>query len=166
MKPRVLEPKPLTKEAFAPYGDVIETEGGEQFMINQGTCQCFHDLANLDVTAKGGRPVIRVFRAQPFPKPIEVTMMERHPLSSQAFIPMNWASFMVLVAPKGEQLDSSRLELFMSQGHQGVNYHAGVWHYPLLVLTPDQDFLVVDRGGEGPNCDEVDFPEGDSALIL
>ncbi len=84
-------------------------------------------------------------------------MVERHPLASQAFYPLRDADWFIVVAPAGEAPDVGTLRAFHATGRQGVNYHRGVWHHPLLVLEPDHDFLVVDRGGPGENCDEVWF---------
>ena len=146
-----LLPQPLDKTTFACYGDVIETAGGESFSINQGYAERFHDLAAIDVTTGGGRPTLSIFHARPRPLPIEIGFMERHPLGSQAFMPLEPAPFLVLVAREPE-IES--LQLFLSNGRQGVNYHRGVWHYPLLVLNKESDFLVIDRSGADCNLEE------------
>ncbi|MEA3130643.1 MAG: ureidoglycolate lyase [Paraburkholderia sp.] len=126
--------------------------------INGGTTERYHDLANVDVTESGGRPLINLFRAQPRSLPIEITMMERHPLGSQAFIPLTPRGYLVVVAPAGE-FDPTRMRAFWSDGWQGVNYAKGVWHHPLLALDQVSDFVVVDRGGEQPDCDEIPLAE-------
>ena len=148
----------LTREAFAPFGDVIELDGARHFPINAGTTERFHDLANVDVSSQGGRPLINVFRAQPRTWPIDITMMERHPLGSQAFVPLSDTRYLIVVAPAGD-LDGTRIRAFSTTGWQGVNYAKGVWHHPLLALERVSDFLVVDRGGEGHNCDEVSLQQ-------
>ncbi|MDR5751639.1 MULTISPECIES: ureidoglycolate lyase [unclassified Caballeronia] len=157
MKTLTLEP--LTREAFAPFGDVIELEGARHFPINGGTTERFHDLARVEIGAdEGGRPLISVFRGQPRPQPVEISMMERHPLGSQAFLPMHDVAYLVVVAPPGE-FDPAGLRAFHTRGWQGVNYARGVWHHPLIVLDREGDFIVVDRGGSQPNCDEIDLAE-------
>ncbi|MFC0400519.1 ureidoglycolate lyase [Paraburkholderia rhizosphaerae] len=148
----------LTREAFAPFGDVIELDGARHYPINGGTTERFHDLARVDISDAGGRPLINVFRGQPRAWPIEISMMERHPLGSQAFLPLADVRYAIVVAPVGA-LDPSRLRAFVSNGWQGVNYAKGVWHHPLLALDRVSDFIVVDRGGEGSNCDEEMLPE-------
>jgi ureidoglycolate lyase len=148
----------LTREAFAPFGDVIELDGARHYPINEGTTERYHDLAKVDVMTQGGRPLINVFRAQPRTWPIAISMMERHPLGSQAFVPLSDAPYLIVVAPAGE-LDAAGLRAFSTHGWQGVNYAKGVWHHPLLALDRVSDFLVVDRGGDGPNCDEVQLPQ-------
>ncbi|MDR5814448.1 MULTISPECIES: ureidoglycolate lyase [unclassified Caballeronia] len=157
MKTLTLEP--LTREAFAPFGDVIELEGARHFPINAGTTERFHDLARVDIGFEnGGRPLINLFRGQPRPQPVVISMMERHPLGSQAFVPLADVRYLVVVAPAGE-FDASALRAFHARGWQGVNYARGVWHHPLIVLDREGDFIVVDRGGDQPNCDELDLPE-------
>ncbi len=157
--------EPLTRAAFAAFGDVIETEGSEHFPINNGSTERFHDLACVDVSEAAGRPLISIFRAQPLKMPLSVTMMERHPLASQAFIPSGTTPFLVLVAPRGETVEPEHLRAFLTNGRQGVNYHRSVWHHPVLALEPDQDFIVIDRGGEGHNCDEFFFA-ADHHIVL
>ena len=160
-----LEIVPLTRTDYAPFGEIIETSGSEHFTINQGTTERYHDLARVDVHAQRGRPLINIFRAQPQSLPLSISMMERHPLSSQSFVPLNGARFLVVVAPPGEfRIDA--LRAFLAQGGQGVNYAAGVWHHPVLALDQETDFLVIDRGGPGDNCDEVTFIESARVLDL
>ncbi|EIM96900.1 ureidoglycolate hydrolase [Paraburkholderia hospita] len=155
---KTLAIEPLTREAFAPFGDVIELEGAKQIPINLGTTIRYHDLANVDVTKEGGRTLVNLFRGQARVLPFEITMMERHPLGSQAFIPLNDKPYLVVVAPAGE-LDESKIRAFVTSGWQGVNYAKGVWHHPLLALGEVSDFIVVDRGGDGHNLNEQNLRE-------
>ncbi len=155
---KTLRVERLTRAAFAPFGDVIERAGARHFPINGGTTERYHDLANVDVCMDGGRPLINLFRAQPRALPVEIDMMERHPHGSQAFVPLADVRYLVVVAPAGE-LDPDRMRAFVSDGWQGVNYARGVWHHPLLALERVSDFVVVDRGGVQPNCDEIVLSE-------
>ncbi|AIO65467.1 ureidoglycolate lyase [Burkholderia oklahomensis] len=155
---KTLAIEPLTRAAFAPFGDVIETDGAKQIPINLGTTMRFHDLARVDVADEGGRPLVNLFRGQPRTLPFEVTMLERHPLGSQAFVPLADAPYLVVVAPAGD-LDPSRIRAFVTRGWQGVNYAKGVWHHPLIALRGVSDFIVVDRGGDGLNLNEQWLPE-------
>jgi ureidoglycolate lyase len=82
-------------------------------------------------------------------------MVERHPLGSQAFIPLQRFVFIVVVGPAGEAIEAQDLRAFVSNGRQGINYHRGVWHMPLIALEAGHEFLVIDRIGEGANCDQV-----------
>jgi ureidoglycolate lyase len=142
----------LTPEAFAPFGEVIETAGHVPRLINEGTCERFDDLAPVDVLAEGGRPVISIFKAVPRPLPFAVRVLERHPLSSQTFYPLDGVPFLVVVAePDG----SRRIHAFRASGSQGVSYRRNTWHHALLAIGQTSRFLVVDRGGPGENCEEA-----------
>lgn len=164
MRTLQLEAAPLTRAAFTAFGDVIETEGSTARTINQGHAERYDDLARVDVLEQGGRPLINIFRANPWPEPLRIRSMERHPWSSQAFIPLTDSPFLVVVAPPADQLRAEHLRAFVTNGRQGVNFHRLVWHHALMALRPGSDFLVVDRGGPGVNCDEVDFPEEEVVL--
>ncbi|PMS34845.1 ureidoglycolate lyase [Trinickia symbiotica] len=155
---RTLSIEPLTRESFAPFGDVIELEGARHFPINEGTTTRFHDLARVDVTDAGGRPLLNLFRGEPRALPFEVSMLERHPLGSQAFVPLSDRPYLIVVAPLGP-LTPAVIRAFVTRGWQGVNYKKGVWHHPLIALEAVSDFVVIDRGGEGHNCDEERLPE-------
>lgn len=160
-----LEIEALTASAFAPFGQVIETAGAEVRVINEGTTRRFHDLCAVDALAEGGRPVMSVFRAASRAAPILVRMMERHPLASQAFFPLSEHDWLVVVCEdKAGAPDLNTLRCFRASGWQGVNYARGVWHHPLLVLAPSQDFLVVDRDGPGENLEERWFEEQARAI--
>jgi ureidoglycolate lyase len=146
----------LTREAFATFGDVISHEGANPSLVNRGTAERFHDLANIDVADAHGKPLLSLFRARPCQLPFEVTSMQRHPLGSQAFIPLSRHPYLVVVSPPGE-FDESRLIAFFAAPGQGVNYAKGVWHHVLLALDDVSDFIVIDRGGAGSNLEEVNL---------
>jgi len=153
----IVKPKKLSAESFTKFGDVIEVnEQVENFSINDGNTQRYHDLAKVDVTNKNGRTLINIFRSRPLQKPIILKSMERHPLSSQAFIPMSHEPYLVVVAPAGSFAEAA-IEIFIATSKQGVNYHAGTWHHYCLALNRTSDFLVIDRGGEGDNCETVEL---------
>jgi ureidoglycolate lyase len=153
----ILKAEPLTAEAFAPFGDVIQVAGHIPRLINDGTCERFDDLAPVDVLANGGQPLISIFKASPRPLPFEVRTLERHPLSSQAFYPLDGVPFLVVVAENGASGApwSERIRIFRAAGNQGVSYRSNTWHHALLAIGQTSHFLVVDRGGPGENCDEV-----------
>jgi len=155
-----LKPVPLTREVFAPFGDVIQTQGAESYPINEGTTERFHDLASVDVVEAEGRPLINIFRGQPRVFPYQVSMMERHPLGSQAFIPLDRRPYLVVVAATSAKPGIDDLCAFVASGDQGVNYHRGIWHHPLISLNQICDFLVIDRGGAGDNLEEIQLDQG------
>jgi ureidoglycolate lyase len=158
----------LTKKNFSTFGDVIETDGAESILINEGTTERFHNLANIDVESKGGKPLINIFRGQPKPQPIDIKMMERHPLGSQAFIPLKTKPYIIVVAAISKTVGPNDLHAFRAEGNQGVNYKRNLWHHPLLTLESNHDFLVIDRGGPGENCEEIWFTkdQGTAHLVL
>lgn len=143
--------EPLTADAFAPFGDVLDVAGKPDKIINQGLCGRYHDRATLDFA--DGQAGLNLFKAKPRALPLVLDMMERHPLGSQAFIPMSLDPFLVVVA-----LDAGGVpgcpRAFKTAPGQGVNYHRNTWHG---VLTPLHDpglFAVLDRIGDGANLQE------------
>ncbi|TRX73331.1 ureidoglycolate lyase [Pseudomonas mangiferae] len=162
---RTLTLEPLTKAAFAPFGEVLETDGSDFFMINNGSTRRYHRLASVETSDPDDRAILSIFRADALAMPLTVRMLERHPLGSQAFMPLLGRPFLIVVAPVGERPAPDRVRAFLSDGRQGVNYRRGVWHHPVLALEGPDDFLVVDRTGAGNNCDEHFFTE-DELLLL
>lgn len=150
----------LTPEAFAPFGDVIDThENAEHFTINYSYTERYHNLANVDVTHTGGKAGMSIFVSTPLPLPLQIKLLERHPLSSQAFVPLDGHPYLVVVAPAGE-FNPENIRIFIATPYQGVNYNAGTWHHFCLALKTKSRFLVVDRIAIDPennvkNCDEV-----------
>ena len=158
-----ISPRMLTRENFSAFGDVIEVnEKANHFSINQGFAERYHDLAKIDVTSNNGHTLVNIFRSTPLSLPIKIKMMERHPLSSQAFIPMGDQPYLVVVAPAGE-FDVSTIKVFEATADQGVNYYPGTWHHFCLALNEVSDFIVVDRGGEGDNCDVMEL---DGSMVI
>jgi ureidoglycolate lyase len=151
-----LRPKPLTKAAFAPFGDIVEIDGATQLEINQGYAQRYNGFASIDVTDEGGQAGTCIITAQPRPKPVAITLMERHPLGSQLFVPMQQRPWIVLVCT--DPADPTTFQAFQATGHQGVNYAKGTWHHPLLVTEKDTMFFEVSRLGVGKNLEEVNLP--------
>lgn len=148
--------QPLTAEAFAPYGDILEAKGEPTMMINQGLCGRHHDLAHIDILPTdedAGKTGISLFDAEPRSLPYQLDMMERHPLGSQAFIPMSMTSFLVIVAPDNEGQPGTPLA-FASEPGQGINFHRNIWHGVLTPLEAPGLFAVVDRIGSARNLQE------------
>lgn len=156
MSVRALHPEPLTKTAFEPFGEVIETEGAETRVINDGFALRRHALANVEPGPQGGA-ILSIFDAIRRPFPIVIDMLERHPLASQAFFPLTENDWLVVVAEGEGAPDLATLRCFRATGRQGVNYGVGVWHFPVLILVEAQSFLVADREGPGSNLEEVRF---------
>ena len=152
---RELTPQPLTADAFAPFGSVIQASNeAVKLDINQGHAIRYDRLAEIDAADGGGVPVVSLFRARPLAEAV-LRVFERHPLGSQTFVPLSGSPYLVAVAPAGD-FDAAAIRLFRAEPHQGVHYLKGVWHHFLLVLDAS-DFLVVDRDGPGDNCEEIEL---------
>jgi len=154
-----LKIEPLTRAGFAPFGDVIEMTGAHHYPINQGYAERFHDLARIDTDAENGETIISLFHGRPRPLPIEIGFVERHPLGSQAFYPLQDRDWLIVVAEAGPAPAIGTLRAFRATGRQGINYARNIWHYPLLVLDQEGDFLIIDRKGPGNNLEEVELPQ-------
>ena len=150
-----LVPRYLTAEEFAQYGQVVELENAGQFTINNGLTTRYHDLFRIDAVMQDGYPIGSVFRTKPLPLPHRIKTMERHPLGSQTFIPLQNKPFLVLVGKAGKSLNVKDLKLFLTNGRQGISISRNTWHHHHIVLDHVQDFLVIDRGGQGENLEEI-----------
>ena len=146
----VIKPKIINKENFKKFGDMITTDDIKPLEINDGYAKRYDGIANLDAKKDNGESTISIFSALKRSFPMKVDMMEKHPLGSQAFIQMKETTFLAFVAPEGAKPDLDKVEAFIIPKGVGVNYNAGIWHFP-LIATEDMDFLVVDRKGEGDN---------------
>lgn len=150
--------EPLTSEAFAPFGQVIEMAGAHHYPINAGMTERYHDLAKIELGGVHPRPLISLFRGQPYALPLALKMVERHPLGSQAFYPLSDRPFLVIVAPD-EHDKPGTPRAFRTAPGQGVNIAMNTWHGVLTPLVAEADFLVVDRGGDGNNLEEFFFEQ-------
>jgi ureidoglycolate lyase len=162
---RELTPRPLTADAFAPFGDVIEiSDRADRIGINYGWTDRYDQLATLDVADRGGVGAISIFRARPL-DPLVLRVFERHPLGSQSFMPLTARPYLVAVAPDGT-FEVERVRLFRAESHQGVQYRKGVWHHFLIALDAESDFLVVDRAGPGDNCEEIQLASPEEIRVI
>jgi ureidoglycolate lyase len=145
-----IKPKLINKENFKKFGDMITTDDIKPIEINDGYAKRYDGIANLDAKKDDGESIISIFSALKRSFPLKIDMMEKHPLGSQAFIPMKETTFLTFVAPEGDKPDLNKVEAFIIPKGVGVNYNAGIWHFP-LIATEDMNFLVVDRKGSGDN---------------
>jgi ureidoglycolate lyase len=151
--PISLKAIPLTPERFAAYGNVIESSRNSADPMNEARFERFDNLCQVDLAA-GGFTAVSIARCRtPTSLPLRLDMVERHPLGSQAFVPLTPCKMVVVVAPPGESVDAGELRAFVTNGRQGINYHRGTWHMPLIAFSAGQEYLIIDRGGDEPNCD-------------
>lgn len=145
---------PLTAEAFAPFGDVIDSNAhGERYAINTGLTERLSNISAVDCDAEGGSAAISIFKASTIPEGFVLRTMENHPLGSQSFVNCSGAPYAIVVAPAGH-LDESAIRGFFARPDQSITYRRGTWHHFLLSLGGSGDFVVVDRVGPGNNCIE------------
>ena len=148
--------EPLSADAFAPFGQVIEPAGATHFPINGGMTERYHDLARVELGGVHARPLISIFHGQPYDLPLALKLVERHPLGSQAFYPLSDRPFLVIVA-EDQSGTPATPRAFLTTPGQGVNIAMNTWHGVLTPLEADSAFLVVDRGGDGVNLEEYHF---------
>lgn len=158
--------QPLTAEAFAPFGDVIESEGQHSFHINDGNALRFHDVAKAEFSGDAAHVGISLVDVAPYQMPLAITLMEKHPKGSQAFIPLDNEPFLVMVAPRGPEIKIEEIKAFITNGRQGINYHTDSWHHPLVSLKDAQRFIIVDRIGKDDNCDLFHIEAGQLEVAL
>ncbi|MGI9201113.1 MAG: ureidoglycolate lyase [Woeseiaceae bacterium] len=153
-----LRPQRLTAAAFAPYGDVVASADSAAEEMNAESFERFDDLCQVE--AHAGRVAISIARCRIVTElPHQFAMVERHPHGSQSFVPLTPCRMMVVVAPAGAAPKANDLRAFVSNGRQGINYHRGTWHMPLIAFDENQEFLIIDRVGDSPNCDQHDLDQ-------
>ena len=146
----IIKPIKITRKNFSKYGDLISSDDINPMDINAGYAKRFDNLANINTSKDEGKTIVSIFSALKRTFPMKIDMMEKHPLSSQAFIPMKETTFVSFVAPLGEFPDISKIQSFIIPSKKGINYKPGIWHFP-LISTEDTNFLVIDRKGSGEN---------------
>ena len=155
---RAVSIEPLTREAYAPFGQVIEIEGAHHYPINGGMTERFHDLARVELGGVHPRPLISIARGQPYTLPLTLKMVERHPFGSQAFYPLSQRPFLSIVCPDEGGIPGTPRAFMCSPG-QGINMAMNTWHGVLTPLGEVSDFLIIDRGGDGNNLEEYFFDQ-------
>ena len=150
MTEKIIKPIPITKNNFSQFGDMISTSEIKPIEINNGYAKRYDGIANLNTSKDNGETTISIFSALKRNFPMKIDMMEKHPLGSQAFIPMKETIFLSFVAPPGESPNINKIQSFIIPPKMGINYKPGIWHFP-LISTEDTNFIVIDRKGKGEN---------------
>lgn len=165
-----IKPKPLTREAFKKFGEVIDKEGRDSMMINRDSAEKFYEICTMDTHDKGGTTALHIYVGKKREFPLLINMLEKHPLFSQTFIPRSKEPFYCVVAEGGREPDLSTLQIFETNGNQGVHYNKGVWHFPLICIKDKEEFIVLDRAET--NSDEkliiqqIEFNMKDEEIYL
>ena len=147
---KIIKPIKINRKNFAMYGDLISSDDIKPIDINAGYAKRFDNLAKINTVEDEGKTILSIFSALKRTFPMKIDMMEKHPLGSQAFIPMKETTFLCFVAPPGESPNINKIQSFIIPPKNGINYKPGVWHFP-LISTEDTNFLVIDRKGKGEN---------------
>ena len=147
---KIIKPIKINRSNFATYGDLISANDINPIDINAGYAKRFDNLANINTLKDGGKTVVSIFSALRRNFPMTIDMMEKHPLGSQAFIPLKETTFLCFVAPPGESPEIDKIQSFIIPPKTGINYKPGIWHFP-LISTEDTNFLVIDRKGIDEN---------------
>ena len=146
----IIKPKKITRKNFKKFGDLICTKKIRPININNGYAKRFDNLCKINTSLRKGNTIVSIFSAKKRKFPMFIKVMEKHPLGSQAFIPMNETKFFVFVAPKGKKPNINSIKSFLVPKQTGINYKPGIWHFP-LISTKNMNFLVIDRKGIGNN---------------
>lgn len=158
--------EPLSAEAFFPFGDVIEVDQRVAQPMNRGMAERYHALATVESYGEQAKTVISLVSSRRYELPHRIELVERHPLGSQSFIPLGDTPFIVIVAEGADVVDVKDLRAFRTNGRQGINYRAGVWHGPLFTPFDAMEFVCIDRDGQGSNCEEFVFSDGQRHISL
>jgi ureidoglycolate lyase len=168
---RSIRPQALTSAAFAPFGQALLIPPADLGRtINGGSCQRFDGLLALDVQAEGGQPCVAIYcsAGQPAGQPCGLSLLERHQLGSQSFVPLAQSRLLMVVAPAlsgdPERPDVAGLQAFWIEPGQGVTLSPGCWHHPMLAIGAAQ-VLVIERCAEQTDCELYELPAGCSVAI-
>ena len=156
--------KTITKDNFSQYGDLITTRNKISEGINKNTTQSFFDLANIEILGEDNNARLNIFNAKKRIFPLNIDMLEMHPLSSPVFLPMSQTYFIVLVAPIDIKPNLNKIECFKIFNGDGVNFKSGVWHFP-LISTQDAQFITIDKKDAEKNIEIYKFTETEKFIL-
>jgi ureidoglycolate lyase len=159
----VIKCVPMERSAYEAYGDLIAADESEVFRYaNMGTAKRFNQLSDvINLRPNEATLNLCVFRCQAAHLPLEIKLLERHPYSTQVFMPMRHdGKFLVIVSLGENRPDLSSLKAFIVTGAQGISYKPGVWHYPMTALEQPIDFscLIWEDGSES-DCHVVNLAQ-------
>lgn len=137
----------LTQDSFSEFGNVIDAANpiGEGFSVNDGRAERFNYPAFFDHKNGMGDPALSIYKINPSNLPVEIKLLERHPDSSQLFLPMNCGKYLVVVAPSNSDglPNPSKIKAFIASPEEGISYHPGIWHLPMMVLEKEGSFAML-----------------------
>lgn len=153
---KTLVAEPLTQEAFAPFGGVVSCDRSDRAAAaaNLGSADRRDFVVDVVNARPGARLNLATFRCRPWPaRPLVLDMLEKHPLSTQVFVPMTPGPYLVVVASGGDAPDLATVRAFLAPGGVGIGYAPGVWHHPMIALAAPIDFsCLVWEDGSALDC--------------
>ena len=159
-----LQIKKISKDNFSKYGQLISTKDIESQNINEETTRSFYDLVNIEIYGDDKKCRVNIFKSIKRNFPLEINMFENHPLSSQAFIPLQKTNFIVVVAPISNEPDINLIETFLVSPEEGINFKPKVWHFP-LIATENSNFLTIDKKDSANNLEIYNFQNNDKIFL-
>ena len=154
----------ISKDNFSKYGQLVSTKDIESQNINEETTKSFYDLVNIEIYGDDKKCRVNIFKSIKRNFPLEINMLENHPLSSQAFIPLQKTNFIVVVAPISSEPDINLIETFLISPEEGINFKPKVWHFP-LIATENSDFLTIDKKDSANNLTIYNFQNNDKIFL-
>jgi ureidoglycolate lyase len=149
-----LKIEPIDAAAFMPFGQLLPPQAP-----GHGRQELFEELQNERASA---RPRLSMATVEPKALPLTAAKMERHVHSSQVFVPVDSAGYLVVVAPHGADgmPDLGKIRAFRVPGDTGLNYRADTWHHPLSALERTGRFAIL-TFVDGTSAEEqfVDLPQ-------
>tara|TARA_B110000438_G_C15657748_1_gene582449 strand:- start:97 stop:591 length:495 start_codon:yes stop_codon:yes gene_type:complete len=159
-----LDIKKINKDNFLSYGDLITIRNKNSEHINNNTTQSFFDLANIEILGEDNNARLNIFSTKKRTFPLNIDMLEMHPLSSQVFLPMIKTDFIVLVAPINIKPDINKIECFKISNGDGINFKSRVWHFPLISIQ-DAKFITIDKKDSNKNIEIYKFNENEKFIL-
>ena len=160
----ILQIKKISKDNFSKYGQLVSTKDIESQNINEETTKSFYDLVNIEIYGDDKKCRVNIFKSIKRNFPLEINMLENHPLSSQAFIPLQKTNFIVVVAPISDEPDINLIETFLISPEEGINFKPKVWHFP-LIATENSNFLTIDKKDSANNLAIYNFQNNDKIFL-
>ena len=159
-----LQIKKISKDNFSKYGQLVSTKDIESQNINEETTKSFYDLVNIEIYGDDKKCRVNIFKSIKRNFPLEINMLENHPFSSQAFIPLQKTNFIVVVAPISNEPDINLIETFLISSEEGINFKPKVWHFP-LIATENSNFLTIDKKDSANNLEIYNFQNNDKITL-
>ena len=159
-----LQIKKISKDNFSKYGQLVSTKDIDSKNINEETTKSFYDLVNIEIYGDDKKCRVNIFKSIKRNFPLEINMLENHPLSSQAFIPLQKTNFIVVVAPISSEPDINLIETFFVPSEEGINFKPKVWHFP-LIATENSNFLTIDKKDSANNLEIYNFQNSNKIFL-